>query len=307
MANGYLGQLLQGVTGGDAYLRDYRHAEKIFRSNSYALAPKLKFSFHTVFNINPKVYDPGASPLVNVLVKTIRLPSFSIKTQEYNQYNRKRLIQTKINYESINVTLHDDNSNNVSKLWQAYYAYYYKDSTNLKALGVNGSSGQGQSAQSSSTRNLYNTDLSGQNNWGYTGEMFTTNSTSKPAFFNDITVFGFSRHQFTAYTLINPIITKFDHDTYNYSEGGGTMECKMDISYETVVYREGNIDGRTPDKIAAGFGSTATYDKNLSPITPIGANSPVPGTTGYVDSAGGNTKLLVDADPALIAKWDGII
>jgi hypothetical protein len=31
----------------DESLRDYEHASKVFRSNGYANAPRLKFLFHT--------------------------------------------------------------------------------------------------------------------------------------------------------------------------------------------------------------------------------------------------------------------
>ena len=39
--------------------------------------------------------------------------------------------------------------------------------------------------------------------------------------------------QYIAYTLINPIITTMDHDTYDYADGGGTMQNRMTINYET--------------------------------------------------------------------------
>jgi len=137
MSNGYWGQSLQKGAASGAYLRDYRHANKIFGTSSFALAPKFKFLFHTVFEINPSVYNPSTTTNFSVLVKTIKLPSFQIKTQEYNQYNRKRIIQTKINYEPVGITFHDDNSNSITKMWRSYYSYYYKDTTNLNVLRGN--------------------------------------------------------------------------------------------------------------------------------------------------------------------------
>lgn len=305
----YFGQELQGdlQSGvsrsgkGGIYLRDYTHAAKVFRQGGYELAPKLKFLFYTVFDINPSVYQTGADSIIDysVLVKTIKLPSFSIKTQELNQYNRKRVVQTKIGYDPVNVTFHDDSVNTITKLWDAYYSYYYKDGTNLNVFkGNRGTSiesvpGEGAQKQNYNVRNLYDGDLTGNNNWGYIGEVDArSNSQVKIPFFRNITVFGFSRHLFTAYTLINPMITKFDHDTFNYAEAAGTMECRMDINYETVVYNEGAIDGQTPDNIIRGFGNRQYYDTNLSPITPKGNNSPVPGPSGYKDSNGGYINSL---------------
>lgn len=299
----YFGQELQRPADfGSAYLRDYAHAAKIFRPSGYELAPKLKFLFHTFFDINPTVYDKNVGTLDNfgVLVKTVKLPSFNIKTHELNQYNRKRIVQTKINYDPINITFHDDSINTITKLWDAYYSYYYKDSTNLNVFkGDTGvdvqdvTQGENAAKQNYNVRNIYDGDITGNNNWGYIGETSAKSSQQvKIPFFRNITIFGFSRHNFTAYTLINPIITKFDHDTYNYAENAGTMECKMDIAYETVVYNEGGMDGRTPDNIVQGFGMDAFYDKELSPITPAGNNVPVPWQSGYLDPAGGFVKSL---------------
>jgi hypothetical protein len=72
------------------------------------------------------------------------------------------------------------------------------------------------------------------------------------------------------------------------------MELKMDISYETVVYNEGGMDGRDPSNIVQGFGLDATYDTKRSPITPVGANAVVPGPGAYLDPEGGFIKSLKD-------------
>ena len=311
----YYGDNLQREAGlGSATLRDFTHAAKIFRPGSYDLAPKFKFLFHTFFDINPVAYDKNVNTGDNfgVLVKTVKLPSFSIKTHEMNQYNRKRIVQTKISYDPVNITFHDDNVNTITKLWDAYYTYYYKDATNLNGLFSDRGSdigstdpGNGALRQNYNVRNIYDGDLTGENNWGYIGETFRPGIVTKAPFFRNITVFGFNRHNFTAYTLINPIITKLDHDTYSYNEGGGTMEIKMDINYETVVYNEGAMDGQDPDNIVAGFGLDAFYDKTPSPITPNGSQSAIAGPSGYSDSDGGYVKPLnTDIDIGRNVDWN---
>ena len=42
-------------------------------------------------------------------------------------------------------------------------------------------------------------------------------------------------HKFAEYTLINPIITSFNHDNHAYANGG-LMQHSMSLSYETVKY-----------------------------------------------------------------------
>jgi hypothetical protein len=295
--SGFNQNLLNDAAGalfGNAILRDYTHASKTFRTNSYENAPKLKFLFHTYFSINPTGYPVSTN--FGLLVKEIKLPQFSFNTVQMNQYNRKRIIQTKIKYDPIEITFHDDNGNHVTQLWESYYRYYYNDTTKPGNVlpGNAGAPPQG-GPNDYNSRNIYDPDLSRDNDWGFNGGQ-TKNDGTKAPFFKNITIFGFNQHNYTAYTLINPAITSFGHDTYNYSEGGGTMTNRMTIDYETVVYNYGNLDGRTPGNIVTGFGDPAHYDTQLSPIASGGSNGVVLGAGGLVDAAGGAISNLASGN-----------
>ena len=302
--SGFFQDVLSGFFGND-YLRDYTHAAKTFRSNSYQNAPKYKFLFHTYFNINPEAYPAGVNTNYSILVKDVKLPSFGFNTVQLNQYNRKRIIQTKLRYDPVSITLHDDNGNTINKLWYAYYTYYYADATKPTVfLGKRGSPPQpaGTSATPGTTNadydvnNIYNDSIQGNDNWGYIGETSNPRNGKKVPFFKNITVFGFNQHNFTAYTLINPIITSFGHDTYNYEESSGVMRNTMTIDYETVVYNQGAIDGRKPNDIVTGFGDEANYDRTESPIARPGSNGNILGPGGLLDGAGGVVKKLEEGD-----------
>jgi len=328
MSLGNWGQsLLQDAAGtifGSDYLRDYTHASKIFRTNSYAKAPKLKFLFHTYFSINPNAYNPslgdGLGNNFGLLVKDIRLPNFSFNTTQLNQYNRKRIVQTKIKYDPATITFHDDNNNYVNTLWQAYYTYYYKDGSNpVTIFSGNGSAKQnaqnslasqvgganitpngagGAAGGTSADYNKRTTYLPWSEiqtkDWGYIGETNTQANGEgvKPPFFQYITVYGFNQHNFMAYTFVNPIITQFGHDTYNYEEGGGTMKNTMSIDYETVVYNSGAISGGNPTAVVPGFGDPSNYDTTLSPIAKPGSNKTILGQGGLVDGLNGTVNAL---------------
>ena len=306
---GFFQDLLKGATdsiGSRTFLRDYTHASKTFRSNGYQYAPKLKFLFHVYFDINTSAYAQTVSVAnFGLLVKSVSLPSFTFATHELNQYNRKRIVQTKIKYEPISIKFHDDNGTAdgraaggiIHQLWKAYYTYYYKDGTkpNVILSGARGAdrtaaNGQPAGAANYNQRTTYTPSITGNDDWGYIGE--TTSSAVKQPFFNNITIFGFNQHNYTAYTLINPLLTKMGQDTYSYSEGNGTMEMSMDVNYETVVYNEGAMDGNSPGNIVTGFGDNATYDRTLSPIAQLGSNSNVMGKGGLIESAGGFVSAL---------------
>ena len=276
---------------GNEYLRDFHHASKTFRTNSYAYSPKFKFLFHVYFEINQDIKNA----LINfpsegnfgLAVKTVQLPKYTFDLAVLNQYNRKRIVQTKIKYDPINITFHDDNANFIRKLWFAYYSYYYKDPTQVGNVPTSNSYGStSQQKYNLNSRNLYNSNITGDADWGYIGESLA-GTPNKIPFFNSIKIYGFNQHNFSMYQIINPMIESFTHDTYNYSEGGGIMENTMTLNYETVKYYEGAVDGRNPSKWVPGFGEDAHYDTTLSPIARPGSNATILGQGGLVSAAGG--------------------
>jgi len=302
-AQNLLTDAAKGFFGND-YVRDYSHAAKTFRTNSYQNAPKLKFLFHVYFEINPAAYAKGIATGSNfgLEVKSISLPKYSFDTHTLNQYNRKRIVQTKIKYNPVTVAFHDDNGNMINDMWYNYYTYYYKDAnkpvvqssgTSVVSKVINAVTNSGSTDYN--TRNLYTPDITGNEDWGYIGESSNQSGTlsqasqgiSKIPFFKSIQIYGFNQHKFIQYTLINPIITSFEHDTYNYSEGNGVMENKMTIDYETVKYAEGALNGTSPSNTVPGFGIETNYDTTLSPIARPGSNATILGQGGLVDAGAG--------------------
>lgn len=297
----FLSDVGQGFFGND-YVRDFTHASKTFRTNGYALSPKFKFLFHVYFDIN-KSLVPTTQAWDNdkfgLAVKTIQLPKYTFDLATLNQYNRKRVVQTKIKYDPVNITFHDDNSNMIRKMWYAYYSYYYKDPSQLDINGKNTAGlfeddiGNYGTLYNLNRRNIYDNSTTGSNDWGYIGEsagqtnLANTIGATKAPFFKAINIYGFNQHSFVLYRLINPMIESFTHDIYDYTQGNGTMENQMSVQFETVKYYQGAIDGRNPDKIVEQFGSNENYDRNLSPISKPGSNATILGQGGLVSAAGG--------------------
>lgn len=301
---GFFQQFLQGTKDGfleSPYLKDYKHASKTFTTNAYGNAPKFKYLFHVYFDINANLISDSLRLFPDttnhgLLVKTIDLPKFSIPLTEYNQYNRKRYVQTKINYDPVRVSFHDDNLNQIRNLWFAYYSYYYNDPSQPGGLnnGPNSVTLPDQAATDLNKRNIYSPVI-GQNNWGYMGEIGGTTQSSrdksKYSFFKSIKIFGFNQHNYVLYQLINPLIESFAHDNYNYSEGNGTMESTMSVKYESVKYFEGALNGQDPGKFVDRFAEPGVYDTELSPIARNGSNRNILGKGGLVD---GSIGVLTD-------------
>jgi hypothetical protein len=295
---------------GNEYLRDYTHASKTFRTNAYQYAPKFKFLFHVHFEINNNIYNSPFPPGANfgLAVKTVKLPSYQFDTHVLNQYNRKRIVQTKIKYDTIEIQFHDDNGNMINKLWYNYYTYYYKDATQ-PVVQTSGRNTPGAQVMPNGTsrlenynlRTTYSPKIANNDDWGYIGETSTPITqaqaglgTTKVPFFKNISIYGFNQHNFVEYTLVNPVITRFNHDTYDYAQGNGTMQNSMTIDYETVTYAEGAIDGTVPTNVVSTFGSNATYDRTLSPIARPGSQATILGQGGLINAAGGIAQDLTD-------------
>ena len=300
---------LKGFFGGQG-LKDYAHASKTFLTNGYELAPRNKFLFHVYFNINTSqiptlaaVFPEDSKSSLSLLVKTIQLPSFSIDTETLNQYNRKRVIQKKINYQPVQVEFHDDGGDLSRNMWYNYYSYYYKDSNQQygSASNQNGSIGAvaNEPGFAYGNRDIYANDRT-VNDWGFIGEAYNQGnaggpgvgsggdqSSGKPPFFRDITIYGMDQHKFASYVLINPLIKTWDHDTYSYAESGGIMSNKMTIEYETVKYYSGAIGGSRPDTNVKGFADPAHYDNIRSSLARPGSTRSVLGQGGLLDAGVG--------------------
>lgn len=269
---------LKNLLFGGVHLRDYTHASKTFRSNGYENAPRVKFLFHVYFTLNTSIpfnnnlVAYNNVPTIGLLVKNIQLPQYTVDTEVLNQYNRKRIIQKKITYNPIQIQFHDDAGDLIRTLWYNYYTYYYKDATQgydqLASNGTLGVDSARPAGFSYNNRDTYAPDRV-VNDWGYIGESYgdVFNAPSgKPAFFKDISIYGFEQHRFARYVLINPVINAWSHDTYDYEQGDGVMNNTVTIQYETVKYYSGTIGGVRPDTNVKGFADPNYYDIEPSPL-----------------------------------------
>lgn len=233
-------------------IKDYAHAARTFVDDSFRLLPKQNYLFHVVFNINSAALnDPTLNQKnrneISMLVKSAALPTFTVKTETINQYNRKKIVQLTHDYSPIAIKFRDDSANLVNSLWRAYYSYFFADPTSAGQTGAY-------------ARNAYKRIPS--NSYGLDNK-------SQTQFFNHITVYQLSNHHYTSYKLINPIIQSWAHEGMDYTQVQA-HENTMTIGYEAVAYGSGMIDDQTPE----GFGQTH-YDTTPSPLTAAGGYEPL--------------------------------
>ncbi len=245
----FLGGVGEGLLTPKGQQANWQHATRLFIDDTMRLAPRSKFLFYVRFELNKAAIRAPAftnnhQEEVGLLVKTAELPKFSFDTVTKNQYNRKKIVYTKINYEPINLTLHDDSAGIVNALWAIYYGYYIGDR---------------QNPQAAFEENKYRPIRSPLDNFRYGMD----NDITEP-FFKSVSIFTMSRRRFLGYTLVNPRIKSWNHGSTDYATSE-FMESSMTLEYEAVRYSAGDVKFNNPK----GF-ANLHYDFVPSPLSVAG-------------------------------------
>ena len=254
-----------GQGSNKGIMGDFAHASALYRRNNFRLAPKTKFLYHVVIDVNTTALATLGSSVssllnrreFNLLANAADLPRYTIETETLNQYNRKKVIQTKLNYNPINIDFHDDNAGLTTLLWEAYYRYYYEDGNY---------DDQGGRPRAYYTK-LYDTENANTYRHG-----FNRKRTTDVPFFNSITIHQIHPQDvestFTSYTLVNPLISEWQHDRVDQTDGSGMMRNTMMLDYEAVLYDRGDT---SPLNIQT-YGDISHYDTTPSPYSNTTSN-----------------------------------
>jgi len=252
-------------------MRDYAHANRLYVQNNYIRAPKMGFLYFVSFEINENATSNPAwdYPHVGTLVKKIDLPKFSPATETLNQYNRKTVVQTHLKYNPISMEFHDDNGELTRNLWLNYYQYYYVD-TNYRPSNANIANNNELAYRDSKYSNF---DF-----------YYGLNGFQRDPFFKEINIYVLHQHRFSQYTLVNPIITEWSHDTLDQDVNNKVLANKMSVAYENVYYGQGTIN-KKDTKNGPQF-TAIWYDNSPSPLSVAGKGvSSLLGSGGVIAGA----------------------
>lgn len=314
MANifeGFFDNLISGGLNPKGNFGDYQHAARTYVQNQFRLAPKVKFLYHVHFHINKNVMA-ALLPSWNarhflesgLMVKDVSLPAFNVNIETKRKYNRTKHVQTHINYDPVTMSLHDDNLGMMTGLLEAYYRYYYTDawgenqfisSQYNKLVGTDSNYSHKVEKTSpvydSATGRTLDTKVTsvaspfefGDNT--YKNEKRNNvplglNAGSKSPFFTSIEISQLSRHTFTQFKLINPIVASWNYG--DMSQGGTDVNAlSVTFNYETVWIERGATKagkgeaGTSP----VGFGDLPHYDVTPSPLNILGGGTVGVGST----------------------------
>ena len=268
-----INDFLKGFQDGLPGMKDYQHASRLYIDDNYKLMPKQKFLFHVVFNTDESMFINGFNQNerydLNMLVKACDLPKYDLSYEEKVQYNKKMYAATRIAYDPVNITFHDDHADTVNAFWKKYYEYNIADSINL-----------GADVAITPTKDDYYDAIEQQGRTNKFG-MDTPKEKRKP-YLRGVEIFVLHKQRFTSMTLVNPVIGSFSHDNLDQADGAGVLNNTMQILYETVIYKSGIINKNN----VPGF-ATVNYDNSPSPLTVLGGGTnSIFGPGGVVDGIG---------------------
>lgn len=257
--SGFLG----GLTRPKGRMANWRHASRLFIDNTYRLSPKTKFLFYVNFEIDPRVrgyslFNDKHRNEAGLLVKSVDLPKFNFDSVIKNQYNRKKILYKQINYEPVNVVMHDDNNAVTNAMWALYYGYYIADR---------------HLPEAAFSANHLRVTSTPQDNFTYGMD----NDINAP-FFRSVSIYTMSRRRFIGYTLVNPRIKSWSHGNMDYA-ASEFNDNQMSLEYEAVRYSSGNVTFGSPK----GF-ATLHYDSVPSPLSIAGGGvATLTGQGGVLD------------------------
>jgi len=170
-------------------------------------------------------------------IKQVSLPSMSIDTETLNEYNRKRVIQTKVNYDPVTLVFHDTANGAAMNLWQLYYKYYFHDSAGLLDISANtfySPPWSGLDLSMLAPDNLAGSYMKDGTNI-VAGKSFGYANPYVRYVIRNIEIFQVHGGKYNKTTIINPRITDFNHDTLSY-DNNDTVELTFKFDYEWVDY-----------------------------------------------------------------------
>lgn len=195
-------------------LTDAANAYGTMEQGTLDLAPRSRFNFRL------EIITANDSFLFE-RIKSVNLPNITFDTQIANQYNQKRVIQSKINYGQCTVTFYDTYDNDfVNNIQKPYISNYYHNGKGI-----------------SNSEQLYLPSVIGGFNNGEKG--YTLTSPNNRYFIDKILIEILGPGDFVRfYVMKNCMITDINGDNLDYSDSN-PVEITATFQPEYIDIAEG--------------------------------------------------------------------
>jgi hypothetical protein len=202
-------------------------AAKIYGQDQLGLSanlavPRNKFQFQVKIT-----YAGGANGAETTLelkkISEMQMPSHTMKTQTLNQYNKKRIVQTGIDYTPVTLVAYDTRDAEIERFLIGYNNHYYSSPMSDTSTTM--------------ADDIINEQFTGKPQFDSTGAPTTLsgkgfNLTDKRYYITKIEIIrDSSADDKNIIEIYNPIITSIQSDTLNYSESA-PVQYRIDFAYE---------------------------------------------------------------------------
>lgn len=230
-------------SGRSFYARDFRNAYHLRPDTN---PPRQKFQGYVNFILNRNLFDKLFGSVdnsvfrtqISSLVRKASLPDVNFKTEIKNSYNRKKIIQTGLEYDPVSITVIDTVGNEWLSMVMNYYSYHFMNIRNKTAsndrdaqrpagtetLMLNskfGSTGQ------TDKLNIDQETVFDSNSYGY-------NTNLDPNFFERIDLILYHGNKGVQYSLVHPVLKSLKMGDIDYSSSD-IMEYELTFDYENFV------------------------------------------------------------------------
>ena len=177
--------------------------------------PKVKFLYYV--NFVTTNLDSRTQSHLGFFVKKVDRLQMNYEVVQMNQYNKKRLVQTKLEYGPLNFVLHDTADGTAFKLIEAYNRFHFGDF----AFKNN----------SSWSYDVVGSNFESQGDWGLTGRL----SPNASYFIERIEIFEMYNSTYSQLNFIHPKFTSVEMGGLA-SEESGANDVSISCKYEGVVF-----------------------------------------------------------------------
>ena len=203
---------------------------------------------------------------ISFKIHTIDKPRVDLNTTELNQYNRKRYVYTKTEYQPLTIRMYDTADDRPLQLWTRYFMYYFGDSrpktVNTYKKSVVGSE----------------FDISTSTGWGLNPQY------EDYTFFDRIELYAIFGKRYSQVNYINPKITAIDWQNFA-SDSSEPAEMSMTLKYEALEYvGSKRIDSSMMTKFGFDFEAPIAVNGTSPPVENLDFWDPNMDFYGIIDS-----------------------
>tara|TARA_B100000073_G_scaffold87185_1_gene67936 strand:- start:1318 stop:2595 length:1278 start_codon:yes stop_codon:yes gene_type:complete len=255
------------ATEQDVSIHPANRAAHLYLSGT-TQATRRADQFFVVFNLYPLVNDDFLNPKygylrtvrdrLHFLCHTAEGPKFQIQQDVMNQYNRKRVINRKIDYDPMSVRMYDTVDGLGLKFAKMLYEFEFQ---NARLYTPKGHPADGPGGPNRD--NYQESVLTNENQFRRThnfGMIAQENHSHR--LIKSIDLYQLQGKLYSRATMIHPRLTRMDMDQFDYSSSAIT-NISLSFQYENLMFDDVavNYKDRAPADVKSAFDeSTGRYE-----------------------------------------------